>query len=205
MIETIRKKINLDLFVMIRPRGGDFHYSDEEFEVMKIDIMAAKRAGADGVVFGILTPGGRIDSARSIELIQLARPMSVTCHRAIDMTKDLSQSLEECIVCGFDRILSSGGKLKAIDGIDSLAQLNQQANHRIKIMPGSGVNELNIQEIISKTKVHEIHFSAVRYRDSDMDFRNPYIAGMGSDEGSEFKLRTVDPDRIKGLRKLAES
>lgn len=203
MIEAVRKKVNLDLYVMIRPRGGDFHYSMDEFEIMKRDIIACKRAGADGVVFGILTASGRIDSARCTELIQLARPMRVTCHRAFDMTKDLSLSLEECIGCTFDRILTSGGKLKAIEGIDAIAQLNQQANERILIMPGSGVNESNIQQIISRTSVREIHFSATHFRESEMEFRNNFIAGMGDEEGSEFKLRTVDPDRIIEMRRLA--
>ena len=202
VIETVRKKLNIDLFVMIRPRGGDFCYSAEEFEAMKKDIVSAKKAGADGVVLGILTPTGRIDTARCTELIQLARPMNVTCHRAIDMTKDISLSLEECISCGFDRVLTSGGMLKAIQGIEVIFQLQNQANGRIKIMPGSGVNENCIAEIVSKTGVSEIHFSATKFRDSSMCFRNPNITGMGDDEGSEFKLRTVDVERVKEMRKL---
>jgi copper homeostasis protein len=204
MIETVRKKTNLDLFVMIRPRGGDFHYSNEEFEVMKTDIVAAKRAGVDGVVLGILTASGRIDTNRCTELIQLARPLEVTCHRAFDMTRDLTLSLEECITCGFSRILTSGGKLKAIDGLDQITSLNVQSAGRIKIMAGSGVDERNVQPIVSQSKVSEIHFSATRFKESQMEFRNPYIAGMGGDQGNEFKLRTVDPERIKEIRRLAE-
>jgi copper homeostasis protein len=203
MIEVVRKKINLDLMVMIRPRGGDFAYSNEEFEVMKADIMAAKRAGADGVVLGILTPSGRIDSVRCTELIQLARPMSVTCHRAFDMSKDLSLSLSECLSCGFDRILTSGGKRKAIEGVEMIAQLHQQAGGLIKIIPGSGIDERNVREIISKTKVDEIHFSAMTFRESEMTFRNQAIDGMGNDSGSEFRIRTADPERIIEMRRLA--
>ncbi len=202
MIEMIRKKINLDLFVMIRPRGGDFLYSDEEFDVMKMDIMAAKRAGADGVVFGILTSTGEIDS-RCADLIQLAKPMSVTCHRAFDMTKDLSMALEDCVACGFDRILTSGGKPKAIEGVDVIADLNRQAKGRVKIMPGSGIDENNVRAIVVKTKVEEIHFSAVCFRESGMQFRNKDIAGMGNTEGGEFSLRTVDAGRIGEMRRLS--
>jgi copper homeostasis protein len=204
MIETVRQKINLDLFVMIRPRGGDFHYSDGEFEVMKKDIMAAKRAGADGVVFGIVHPDGRLDSTRCTELIQIAKPMGVTCHRAFDMMKDLSASLEDCIACGFDRILTSGGKLKAIQGIDIITELNKKAKGRIKIMPGSGVDDTNIAEMVHNTHVSEIHFSASHFLESEMVFRNQSIASMGNEQGSEFKLRTVSPERIVEMRRLAE-
>lgn len=204
MIQHIRARVNLDLFVMIRPRGGDFLYSDAEFEIMKADIMAAKRAGADGVVCGILTSDGRLDTQRCSELIQLARPMQVTCHRAIDMTQNILQTLEDCIGCGFDRILTSGGKLKAIDGTETIAALKKQAANRIKIMAGSGVTEENALEILQKTQVEELHFSAVSFRESGMIYRNPAISGMGSTQNSEFELRSVDPDKILKIRRLAD-
>jgi copper homeostasis protein len=204
MIQRVREKANLDLFVMIRPRGGDFLYSPDEFEVMKTDIMAAKRAGAEGVVFGILTADGRIDTARCTELIQLSRPMQVTCHRAFDMTRDLSQAMEDCIGCGYDRILTSGGKLRAIDGVDTLACLNRQAQKRISIMPGSGVSEENVLELVSKTGVAEIHFSAVSFRESDMTWQNKTISGMGNVQNAEFLVRTVHPGKILNIRMLAE-
>jgi copper homeostasis protein len=205
MIETVRQKTNLDLFVMIRPRGGDFHYSNEEFEVMKKDIMAAKRAGADGVVFGMLNPDGTMDTQRCKELVQIAKPMGTTCHRAIDMVRDMNAALEDCIGCGFDRILTSGGKPKAIEGVDMIEKLKSQADGRISIMPGSGVNENNVQEIIRKTGVTEIHFSATVNRDSKMIFRNSAIAAMGDDGGNEFLVRTVSVDRVLEMRRLAEA
>ena len=201
MIQRVRQQVNLDLFVMIRPRGGDFLYSHDEFEIMKADIMTAKRLGADGVVFGILTPDGRIDTARCTELVQLAKPLQVTCHRAIDMTNNILQAVEDCIGCGFDRILTSGGKLKAVDGIENIALLQRQAKGRIKIMAGSGVNEDNAKMIVAKTGITEIHFSAVDSRESGMTFRNEAIAGMGSAQNSEFVLRTVNPDVIRRIRK----
>ena len=204
MIQRVRQLVNIDLFVMIRPRGGDFLYSDDEFEIMKSDIMAAKRAGSDGVVFGILTANGLLDTRRCTELIQLARPMQATCHRAIDMSRDLSQTLEDCIGCGYDRILTSGGKLKAIQGIDAIAKLQQQAGNRIKIMAGSGVTEDNVSTIVKQTGVTEIHFSAVSFRESGMSYQNTFISGMGSNADVEYKLRSVDPEIIRRIRNLTE-
>lgn len=204
MIQRVREKVNLDLFVMIRPRGSDFLYSQDEFEIMKTDIMAAKRAGADGVVFGILMANGQLDTARCTELIQLSRPMQVTCHRAFDMTKDLFQTLEDCIGCGFDRILTSGGKPSALEGIDTIAKLKQQAKNRINIMPGSGVNPNNFTELVTKTGVEEIHFSASAVRNSDMQWQNNNISAMGTSGQSEFVLRTINPNNILTIRKLTE-
>ena len=202
MIELIRNKINLDLFVMIRPRGGDFLYSDEEFEIMKRDIMAAKRVGADGIVFGILTKSGRIDTDRCKELIQLAKPMSTTCHRAFDMTRDMSLTLEECISCGFDRILTSGGKAKAIDGVERLKSIIEQSKGRIEIMPGSGINALNISELMSSIQFNQVHLSAMMTKPSEMEFKNTDLGGIGSSDGMEYSRRTVDFEVIKKIKQL---
>lgn len=203
-IESVRQNMNLDVFVMIRPRGGDFHYSNYEFHCMKRDIDQCQKLSADGVVFGILNADGTLDKKRCKELIDRARPMKVTCHRAFDMTSDPFQTLEDCIEVGFDRILTSGHQLTAAKGIDLIAELVKRANGRIAIMPGSGVNEEVVEKIVSATHVKEIHFSAVAYRASAMQYRNLAIAGMGSDEGAEFKYRTVDPERVRTIRKLAE-
>ncbi|MBS1558828.1 MAG: copper homeostasis protein CutC [Bacteroidetes bacterium] len=203
-IETVRQNLSIDVYVMIRPRGGDFHYSSYEFHSMKRDIDQCQKLSADGVVLGILTPDGRIDKKRCRELIDRARPLKVTCHRAFDMARDPFEALEDCIEVGFDRILTAGQQAQAVKGVDLIAQLIKKANGRIAIMPGSGVNETTVEEIVKKTGTKEIHFSATRFRESEMSFRNPAIAGMGDDEGSEFKLRTVDPERIKRMRQLAE-
>lgn len=203
-IELVRQNVSLDLFVMIRPRGGDFCYSSYEFYGMKRDIDQCQRLSADGVVFGILNPDGTLDKKRCKELIDRARPMKVTCHRAFDMALDPYQTLEDCIEVGFDRILTSGNKLKALDGADLIRDLIKRAEGRISIMPGSGVNENTVEELIAKTKAKEIHFSATAFRESAMQYRNAAIAGMGSDEGAEFKLRVVDPERVRTMRKLAE-
>jgi copper homeostasis protein len=186
-IELVRQNVSLDIYPMIRPRGGDFHYSSYEFHSMKRDIIQCQKLSVDGVVFGMLNADGTIDKKRCKELIERARPLKVTCHRAFDMTRDPFQALEDCI------------------GAELIGELIKQANGRIAIMPGSGVNENTVEEIIRKSGAKEIHFSATAFRESAMQFRNQQIAGMGSDEGSEFKLRTVDPERIKKMRSLAEA
>ncbi len=204
-IELVRQNISMDVFVMIRPRGGDFCYSSYEFYSMKRDISQCQKLSVDGVVFGILNPNGTIDKKRCKELIEQARPLKVTCHRAFDMARDPFEALEDCIEVGFDRILTAGQQAQAVKGAALIGQLIAKANGRIAIMPGSGVNENTVGEIVEKSKAKEIHFSATAFRESEMVFRNPQIAGMGSDEGSEFKLRTVDPLRIRKIREIAIS
>lgn len=203
-IELVRQNVSLDVYIMIRPRGGDFHYSSYEFHSMKRDISQCQRLSVDGVVFGILNPDGTIDKKRCKELIDRARPLKVTCHRAFDMTRDPFEALEDCIEAGFDRILTAGQQAQALKGSPLIAELIKRADGRIAIMPGSGVNENTISEIVATTGTKEIHFSATAFRESAMIFRNQQIAGMGSDEGSEFKLRVVDPERVRNMRSLAE-
>jgi copper homeostasis protein len=205
IIAQVKKKLNIGVFVMIRPRGGDFCYSEDEFASMKLDIEKCKQLKVEGVVFGILKENGILDKERCSTLISLARPMKVTCHRAFDMTRDPFEALEDCIEVGFDRILTAGQQAKAVMGVDLIAELIQKSNGRIAIMPGSGVNENTVTEIVTKTKASEIHFSATSFRQSEMNYQNPAIAGMGEEEGSEFKIRTVDPVRVKKIRELAES
>lgn len=203
-IEAVRQNVNMDVYVMIRPRGGDFHYSNYEFHCMKRDIDQCQKISVDGVVFGILNEDGSLDKKRCKELIDRARPLKVTCHRAFDMTRDPFEALEDCIEVGFHRILTAGHQTTALKGVDLIAQLIEKANGRIAIMPGSGVNENTVEELVRTTKATEIHFSATAFRESVMQYRNQAIAGMGSDEGSEFKYRTVDPERVRVMRKLAE-
>lgn len=204
-VEVVRKNVSLDLYVMIRPRGGDFCYSSYEFHAMKRDISHCQKLSVDGVVFGILNPDGTIDKKRCSELIKKVRPLKATCHRAFDMTRDPFEALEDCIEAGFDRILTSGQQPQASKGEALIAELNKKANGRIIIMPGAGVNEETVQSIVSTTGVGEIHCSAFAFNESTMVYRNSNIQGMGSEEGSEYKLRTVDPLRVKKIRSLAEA
>ena len=205
IIESVRQHVSFDVYIMIRPRGGDFCYSSYEFHAMKRDISQCQKLSVDGIVFGILTADGAIDKKRCKELIDKARPLKVTCHRAFDMTRDPFEALEDCIEAGFDRILTSGRQPKAALGIELIAELKKRAGTRIAIMPGSGINESNVKEIVTKTGVSEIHFSATGYKESSMIYRNVLILGMGSDADSEFRLRTVDPEKIRLIRGIVES
>jgi copper homeostasis protein len=203
-IELVRQNLSIDVFVMIRPRGGDFHYSSYEFHAMKRDISLGQKLSVDGFVFGILTPEGTIDKKRCKELIAQSRPLKVTCHRAFDMTRDPFEALEDCIEAGFDRILTSGQHAQGVQGAAVIGELIKKANGRIAIQVASGVNEETVEEIVKKSGVKEIHFSAAAFRQSAMQYKNPRIAAMGSEEGTEFKLRTVDPERVRKTRALAE-
>jgi copper homeostasis protein len=159
LIDAVRSAINIHVFVIIRPRGGDFVYSDRELDVMRRDIAEAKSRKADGVVFGILTERGEVDIERTQDLIAMARPLGVTFHRAFDECNDLDQALEDVIATGADRILTSGGQRDAITGIPALSRLNNQAAGRISIMAGGGIRPSNVQAVALKTGVHEVHTS----------------------------------------------
>ncbi|MCX8491261.1 MAG: copper homeostasis protein CutC, partial [Cyclobacteriaceae bacterium] len=165
-IEAVRQNVSMDVYVMIRPRGGDFLYSNYEFHSMKRDISQCQKASVDGVVFGMLHPDGTIDKKRCKELIDKARPLKVTCHRAFDMTRDPFEALEDCIEVGFDRILTAGQQAKASNGAKLIGQLIEKANGRIAIMSGSGVNEETVEDIIRESGAEEIHFSATAFRKS---------------------------------------
>ncbi|CAN5446458.1 copper homeostasis protein CutC [soil metagenome] len=204
-VEVVRANTTLDVFVMLRPRGGDFFYTSYEFHTMKRDLIQFQKISVDGFVLGILNENGTIDKKRCRELIDKAKPLKVTCHRAFDMTRDPFEALENCIEVGFSRILTSGHQLKAIDGIDLIAGLVEKAGNRISIMAGSGINEDTVKEIVSKTMVKEIHFSATSERPSKMTFQNQAISAMGEEGTSEYEVRTVDPERVKMIRSIAES
>ena len=159
-IVVARKLLNIKLNIIIRPRGGDFLYSDLEHQIMLHDIEMAKKLGVDGVVIGCLTADGEIDMQRNHELVNAAKGMNVTFHRAFDMCKDPFQSLEQIITLGCDTLLTSGQQPTAIEGVTLLKKLVDKANGRITIMPGSGVNENNIATIAQQTGASVFHFSA---------------------------------------------
>ena len=158
-IVLARKLLDIKLYPIIRPRGGDFVYSDLEFEVMKADVLNCKALGCDGVVFGVLTPSGMVDTARCRILLELAAPMPATFHRAFDHTFDLFTALEDCIALGFERILSSGGEETAVLGAATLKQLIDVAAGRIEIMPGAGLTESNVAAVVESTGAKAVHGS----------------------------------------------
>ncbi|HEY5690242.1 MAG TPA: copper homeostasis protein CutC [Cyclobacteriaceae bacterium] len=204
MIEQVRQNVSIDLYVMLRPRGGDFCYSNYEFNIMKRDLIQFQRLGVDGVVFGILKEDGTMDKDRCKELINIIRPLKATCHRAFDMTRDPFEAMEDCIEIGFDKILTSGQKPSAPEGVDLISELIMRARDRIVIVPGAGVNAATVAELVKQTSAKEIHFSATSFTDSKMQFRNPDIAAMGDESGREFTYRVVDPECVRKIRSLAE-
>ena len=191
----------IDVSVMIRPRGGDFLYSDDEFDIMLRDIEHARQAGATGVVFGILTPDGKVDMERTRLLVEAAQGMETTFHRAVDMTSNYTQAIGDIINTGCTRILTSGGYDKAIDGIEEIAQAVAIASGRIEIMAGSGVTPSNARQLAA-TGADALHFSAKRMTASGMKYRNPRISMGGNSSIDEFALRNVDEEEIKAILKL---
>ncbi len=159
LISAVRAAVDIQLFVIIRPRGGNFVYSHHEMEVMRQDIREAKTRGVDGVVLGVLTAEDFVDTAYSRELIALARPMQVTFHRAFDVCKDMDRALEDVIACGADRLLTSGGKSDAVKGMSAIAALQQKAGDRIRIMAGGGIRISNVRNVALRTGIREVHTS----------------------------------------------
>jgi copper homeostasis protein len=202
-IELARKNLKIALNVLIRPRGGDSLYTAREFESMKRDIRLCKEMGVDGVVLGVLLTNGYVDRDRSGELVELARPMSVTFHRAFDMAADPFAALEDAIAIGCDRILTSGQARSAMDGSDLIAALVQRAGDRIIIMPGAGVTDANLAELATKTKAREFHSSSRTLVRSPMKYRNPKVSLGGTGE-DEYQLLTVDQQRVARMREIAD-
>jgi copper homeostasis protein len=196
-----KEMLSIPVFPIIRPRGGDFLYSDLEFEIMKTEIKMCRSLHCEGVVFGILTADGHIDMARCEELIDLAGPMSVTFHRAFDRSCDLKKSLEDIIYLGCSRLLTSGGAATAYEGIETITALNKQASGRIIIMPGAGISVENIEKVIQHTGVREFHSTAKRPVNSEMKFRNNK-ALMGA-VADEFSWELTDSKLVSQLIQLA--
>jgi copper homeostasis protein len=157
LMSRVRDHVRLPIFAMIRPRAGDFVYSTKEFDRMQRDMDVARRLGLNGVVFGLLTRDRRADLPRTKELVELARPLPVTFHRAFDACADLVEALEEVIDSGAARILTSGGTATAPEGLGVLAGLVAAARERIGILPGGGINSSNIARVAQKTGAREFH------------------------------------------------
>jgi len=198
------RNLNIDLFVIIRPRGGDFLYDDFEFEIMKKDIIFSKNADANGVVFGVLMADGSIDIDRNAELVELAKPMQTTFHRAFDMTSDAFQALEDIIELRFDRVLTSGQQPTATDGAGLITELVKTAGNRIIVMPGSGINEDNILELVHRTKAKEFHASFRKKVKSKMTFKKDNVI-MGGAGSSEYVTEVADLHKIARVKQILSS
>lgn len=173
LIEQVRKRVKIDLNVLIRPRSGDFLYEPEEVAVMISDIQACARMGVNGVVIGALDAYGNIDLDSCRAMVDVAKHfgMSVTFHRAIDRSRDIYEALEDVISLGVERVLTSGGKPTAVEGVETIAAMNRLAAGRVTVMAGAGVNASNVRDILSASGVCEVHFSASSHFDSPMVWR----------------------------------
>ena len=198
-IKTARKYLHIPLFPIIRPRGGDFFYTADEFEIMKTDVNICKQLGCDGIVTGILNADGTVDKIRCAELADLAYPLGITFHRAFDRTIDAFKAVEDIIETGCERILTSGQKQYAPEGADLIAKLIEQAAERIIIMPGSGIRAANIISIAQKTKAVEFHTSARMAVESKMNYINRSLDEKpGSMAVDEQEIKNI----ISGLKSL---
>jgi copper homeostasis protein len=198
-IKEARKLLHIPLYVLIRPRGGDFLYDDLEFDIMKSDIHFCGQTGCDGVVIGLLRLDGTVDAERSRELTAIARQytMSVTFHRAFDRSNNLFQAMETIIELGCERILTSGGYDKATEGAEIIRQLIEKAGKRIIIMPGSGITPENAGELIRKTGLKEIHGTFRSRVESKMQYKNTNL----THPENEYALLRTDTEKI---RKIAD-
>jgi copper homeostasis protein len=200
-IKQARSSINIQLYPIIRPRGGDFLFNENEFEIMKSDIRACVAAGCDGVVIGILKADGQVDKERCQELVELAGPLGVTFHRAFDVCADPFQALEDIIAIGCERILTSGCKPTAFEGAEMIRQLIEKSAGRISIMPGSGVREENIALLVGKTGAKEFHTTAKSTFPSGMQYFNPEISFSADDH----VLERTSPEIVKKILSKANS
>lgn len=190
LIRQARMVAGIGLQVIIRPRGGDFLFDDDELSIMRADIEAAKTERADGVVIGLLTATGEIDDKRTAELIALARPLSVTFHRAFDVAADPFRALETLIALGVDRVLTSGHEATVLEGLPLIVDLMKRAGDRIVIMPGGGITARNVERIVAQARPGEIHFAALEPIASAMRFRRGHVF-MGGE------LRPPEYDRLE--------
>jgi copper homeostasis protein len=195
-IYQCRENLDVLLYPIVRPRGGDFLYSNDEYEIMLHDVKLCKQLGCDGVVIGLLNSDGTIDLKRTATLIDIAYPMGVTFHRAFDRCREPFEAMEQLIQIGCERILTSGQRPAAPDGIQLIMELNQKADHRITIMPGSAVRKENIKTLAQVTGCSEFHSSLRGKAKSNMEFIHSAFAN--SEES--YQNNSIDPNEVVALR-----
>ena len=202
MIISARKNLSIGLNVIIRPRGGDFLYSDREFEIMIKDIGICSQSGVDGVVTGLLKADGTVDVEKSKYLVESAAPLAVTFHRAFDVCSDPEKGLDEIILTGASRILTSGQKNLVPEGAGLISRLVRMAGNRIIIMPGSGLDDSNIAEMARVTGAKEFHLTGRKVVESEMQFRKEGIPMGGFPDIPEFSRKVADPEKIGKIIKI---
>ncbi|MEP9389076.1 copper homeostasis protein CutC [Mesorhizobium sp. KR9-304] len=205
---TVRSALDLatvPFHVIVRPRGGDFLYSDAEFRSMLADVESLSELGVAGVVVGCLSADGSIDETRVTELVEAAGPLAVTCHRAFDMTRDPVEALEALIRCGVGRVLTSGQRDTAVEGAPLLAELVKQAGDRIIILGCGALAPETISGVRRATGLTELHFAALKDVPSGMDYRNPRVGMGGADLDREYRNTVTDRDLVAATIAAARS
>lgn len=197
MIAECRALVRIPIYVMIRPRGGDFHYSDVELEVMKRDIALARELGADGVVFGMLTSAGKVDARRTARYVTLSYPLDVTFHRAIDVSRDPLEALEVLVAAGVDRVLTSGGAARALSGAPVIRAMVERAAGRIGILAGGGITGRNVAQVVRRTGVNEVHVRGAVRRNSAMKYRPKTVSFRGAVLPSDYVAKVTDAGAIR--------
>ena len=195
-ISSARDNLTIDLHVIIRPRSGDFLYTDPEYDIMRRDIEICGEYGVNGIVIGILRQDGEIDVEHTAKLIDLASPMTTTFHRAFDMCSDPFRGLQDVISAGASRLLTSGQRNRAAEGTELISKLVRKAGSKIIIMPGSGLNGSNIADIARSTGAVEFHLSGRKIMESGMIFRRE---GISMGEITELSKKVADPQKIKNI------
>jgi copper homeostasis protein len=197
-LALVRERLRIPLFVLIRPRGGDFLYEEFELEAMRRDIQTCRELGCDGVVIGALDADGGVDVASCRELIAAAGSMSVTFHRAFDVARDQELALKDIISLGCQRVLTSGARPSALEGADTISALVRQAGHHLGVIAGAGVNAENLAELIERTGAREFHASATATRRSKMRWRNLALHKLPADYACS------DAERIRAMVKILQ-
>jgi len=193
-----RENFDVLLYPIIRPRGGDFLYTDDEYEIMLHDVKLCKQSGCDGIVIGLLNEDGTIDIKRTAALVDIAYPMGVTFHRAFDRCRNAFEALEQLVQIGCERILTSGQQATVNEGMELIAELNKIADHRIIIMPGSGVRKENIKLLAEKTGCKEFHSSLRSKAKGKMDFIHPAF----ENSAESYMNNSIDAFEVSALKKI---
>ena len=196
-IALARERLHIPLFVIVRPRGGDFVHDADEVEAMRRDVVAARGLGVDGVVIGALTPDGQVDVAATRLLVEAARPMRVTFHRAFDAARDPAEALEALVALGVDRVLTSGGAASALEGAAALGALVRQAADRLTILAGGGLTAATVGRVVQASGVREVHVRGVERIESPMRFRRAGVGVAKPYTPDEFSRVVTSVDRIR--------
>jgi len=205
MVREAQRVAKIPFFVMVRPRGGDFLYSEIEFNSMLEDVKAFRDMGVEGIVAGCLTADGRIDVGRMKAIVEAARPMKVTCHRAFDMTRDHVEAIEALVEAGVDRVLTSGRHETGVEGIDVLRETVAAARGRIVIMGCGALDATNIAKVLDSTHVDEVHFAALVWERSGMQFRNAHVGMGGTELDREYSNQVTSEPLVRQIIAVARA